>query len=135
MLLPTLADLDARRAAADRSNDRSAAIWLAEALPAIPQDAVLVSWWSTSTPLWYAQHVLGVRTDIFVVDDRTMLDLGLGRAPDVIERFLGEGRPVYVIRLPGRDLDELTSQFVMMHVAGEGSTAVWAVLGRLAATP
>jgi hypothetical protein len=90
-----------------------------------------VSWWSTSTPLWYAQKVEGLRPDIFIVDDRTMLDFGLGRAPDVIRRYLGE-RPVYVIRLAGPDTDELTAQFDMHVVAGGGNLAVWAVTGRLA---
>jgi hypothetical protein len=133
MLLPALGDLDARRKVADRSNDRAAALWLDEALPVLARDAVIVSWWSTSTPLWYAQHVEGRRADVFVVDDRTMLDLRLGRAPDVINRYLDEGRPVYAIRLQGRDLDELTGQFDMTRVASDGNTAVYAVNGRLAA--
>ena len=133
LLLPVIGDLDARRRAADRSNDRGAQTWLAEVLLVIPQNAVLVSWWSTSTPLWYAQKVEGMRSDIFVVDDRTMLDLDLGRAPDVINRYLGEGRPVYAIRLSGRDTDELLAQFLMTKVASAGSTAVWQVLGRLTA--
>ena len=133
LLLPAVGDLDARRSAADRSKDRGAQTWLAEVLPVIPQNAVLVSWWSTSTPLWYAQKVEGMRPDIFVVDDRTMLDLDLGRAPDVINRYLGEGRPVYAIRLAGRDTDELLAQFLMNKVASDGSTAVWQVLGRLTA--
>ena len=34
-------------------------------------DAVVVSWWSYSTPLWYAQHVEGQRPDI---DDRRRPD-------------------------------------------------------------
>jgi hypothetical protein len=63
-----------------------------------------------------------------------VLDRELGRAPDVIERYLGT-RPVYVIRLEGRDLGELTSQFDMTLVASGGNTGVWAVNGRLAATP
>ena len=133
LLLPSLGDLDARRRGADRSGDTSAQRWLDEALPAIPQNAVLVSWWSTSTPLWYAQHVQGRRSDIFVVDDRTMLDLGLGRAPQVIERYLAEGRPVYAIRLAGPDTEELMARFAMTKVAGDGNTAVWAVQGLLAA--
>ena len=133
MLLPALGDLEARRHAADRSHDIGAQLWLDEALPAIPQGAVLVSWWSTSTPLWYAQHVLGLRPDIQVIDDRTMLDRDLGRAPDVIERYLAEGRPVYAIRLPGRDLEELQRRFLMTQVAGGGNTGVWAVQGVLAA--
>ena len=133
LLLPSLGDLDSRRATANRSGDRSAQRWLDEALPAIPQNAVLVSWWSTSTPLWYAQHVQRLRPDIFVVDDRTMLDLGLGRAPDVIERYLAEGRPVYAIRLAGRDTEELLARFAMTKVASDSHTAVWAVQGVLAA--
>jgi len=87
------------------------------------------------SPLWYAQKVEGERPDIFIVDDRTMLDLDLGRAPDVINRYLDENRPVYVIRLPGRDTEELTSQFDMDVIAGNGSDAVWQVHGRLSARP
>jgi 4-amino-4-deoxy-L-arabinose transferase-like glycosyltransferase len=132
LLLPTVADLDQRRHAADRSGDIGARLWLAEALPAIAQNAVLVSWWSTSTPLWYAQKVEGQRPDITIIDDRTMLDEDLGRAPDVINRFLGS-RPVYAIRLDGRDTDELKRQFDMTLVASGGSVGVWRVNGRLAA--
>ena len=130
LLWPAATTLGARRHDADRSGDTSAQAWLAAVLLVIPQNAVLVSWWSTSTPLWYAQKVEGLRPDIFVVDDRTMLDLGLGRAPDVISRYLGEGRPVYAIRLSGPDTNELLAQFLMTKVAGDGSTAVWQVLGR-----
>jgi hypothetical protein len=134
LLVPTFADLDARRHDADRSGDTGARQWLEEVLPAIAQDAVLVSWWSTSTTLWYAQKVEGRRPDITIVDDRTMLDQNLGRAPDVISANLGK-RPVYVIRLEGRDTDELTRQFDMSLVASGGSLGVWRVDGWLAATP
>ena len=133
LLWPAIADLDARRDSVNRSGDRAAQVWLAQVLPVIPDNAVLVSWWSTSTPLWYAQKVEAQRPDIFIVDDRTMLDLGLGRAPDVINRYLDENRQVYVIRLDGPDTDELTRQFDMTVVAGDGSDAVWQVHGRLAA--
>jgi hypothetical protein len=129
LLAPGVAELGPRRSAADRSAETGARRWLAEVLPVLPQDAVLVSWWSTSTPLWYTQHVEGQRTDLFVVDDRTMLDLDLGRAPDVIDRYLGQ-RPVFVIRLD-RDLPELQERFRMTQVASGGSTAVWRVDGRL----
>jgi hypothetical protein len=133
LLWPAATTLGARRHDVDRSGDTSAQAWLAEVLPVIPQNAVLVSWWSTSTPMWYAQKVEGLRPDIFVVDDRTMLDLGLGRAPDVINRYLGESRPVYAIRLSGPDTNELLAQFLMTKVASDGNTAVWQVLGKLTA--
>ena len=133
LLIPTLDDVKARRAKADRSGDTGARLWLSEVLPVsvVAQDAVLVSWWSATTPLWYAQKVEGQRPDITIIDDRTMLDENLGRAPDVINANLGK-RPVYVIRLRGRDTDELRSQFAMTLVAGSGDLAVWRVDGRLA---
>ena len=134
LLWPAIDDLAGRRASVDRSTDRDAQAWLDIVLPQIPDNAVLVSWWSTSTPLWYAQKVEGDRPDIFIVDDRTMLDLGLGRAPDVIRRYLAENRQVYVIRLPGPDTDELTAQFDMTVVAGTGDDRVWRVRGSLSAS-
>ncbi len=129
LLLPAMTELDDRRQLADRSRAFEAQAWLDEALPALEPNAVIVSWWSTSTPLWYAQKVEGLRPDIFIVDDRTMLDLNLGRAPDAIERFLAEGRPVYAIRIDGPDLNELKGQFDMTRVASRGHTAVWKVNG------
>jgi hypothetical protein len=134
LVAPAVLDLDQRRHEADRSGDTFAAEWLAQVLPVIPDNAVLVSWWSTSTALWYAQKLEGRIPDVFIVDDRTMLDQDLGRAPDVIRRYLGEGRPVYAIRLDGGDTNELTSQFDMSVVAGSGSLSVWAVHGLLAAS-
>jgi hypothetical protein len=132
LLVPALRDLDARRAKADRSGDTGARRWLAETLPVLAPNAVVVSWWTTSTPLWYAQKVEGERPDLFIVYHRTMLDLGLGRAPDVIRRYLAEGRPVYAIRIDSNgDLRELTAQFDMTLVASGGSTGVWAVNGPL----
>src|SRR5690349_19961829 len=128
LLSPRLDDVNARRAKTDRSGGTGARLWLSEELPVtvVTQDAVLVSWWSATTPLWYAQKVEGQRPDITIIDDRTMLDENLGRAPDVINANLGK-RPVYVIRLEGSDTNELLSQFDMTLVAGGGSLGVWRV--------
>jgi hypothetical protein len=70
-------------------------------LPQLEQDAVVVSWWSFSTPLWYAQFVEGRRPDVMCIDDRTISTRGLGTPTEVIDRHLAE-RPVYLIRLEGR---------------------------------
>lgn len=130
LLLPSVSDWGRRSAAADQHDNRSAQAWLDEVLPVLAKDAVVVSWWSSSTPLWYAQAVDGLRPDVFIVDDRTMLDLELGRAPDVIRRYLGQ-RPVYALRANPDDLEELTSQFAMQPVAGGGSLTVYLVTGEL----
>ena len=89
---------------------------------------MLVSWWSTSTPLWYGQFVEGRRTDIDVVDDRTILDRGYGSALGVIGRFLGQ-RPVYIIRANDRDLGEVLAAYRLRLVAGSGPLGVYEVLG------
>ena len=54
-------------------------------------NALILSWWSYSTPLWYVQRVEGRRPDIAIVDDRTRLDENLGGLTDVIDANLGDG--------------------------------------------
>jgi hypothetical protein len=128
LLAPSLADQASRREAADRSVDTGAAAWLDQALPAVEPNAVLISWWSTSTPLWYAELVEGRRTDIDVVDDRTILDRDYGSALGVISRFLGT-KPVYIIRANDHDLGEVLAAYRLDLVAGGGNLAVYRVLG------
>ena len=130
LVVPTVLAFGARRASVDRHADTAAASWLDRALPPLAKDAVVVSWWSASTPLWYAQFVEGRRTDLFVVDDRTRLDLNLGEATDVIARFLAT-RPVYVIRANDHDLGLVTALYRIAPVPGTVGTPmiVYRVLG------
>lgn len=72
----------------------------------LPENSVIMAWWSDSTRLWYGQKVLGLRPDIYVVDDRTRLDANLGEVQDVFNKYLGN-RPVFAIRLSG-GIDGLT---------------------------
>jgi len=130
LLLPSVSDWGRRSSAADRHADRGAQAWLDEVMPVFARDAVVVTWWSASTALWYGQLVAGRRPDIFIVDDRTMLDMDFGRAPDVIRRYLGQ-RPVYALRANSGDLAELTGQFAMLPVAGSGTLTVYLVTGEL----
>jgi hypothetical protein len=80
----------------------------------LPANAVIVSWWSDSTTLWYGQKVEGLRPDIFIVDDRTRLDDNLGEVWDVIDRYLGK-RPVFLDRLEGGvdGMDALSQMYVL----------------------
>ena len=130
LLVPSIGDLGERRIGADRHRDTDAGYWLDQTLPILAPDAVVVSWWSTSTALWYAKLVEGRRPDIEIIDDRTILDLDLGAATDVIDRYLGT-RPVYVIRANGGDLAKVMARFALRRVAGDGSSAVYEVTGRV----
>jgi len=128
LLVPAIGDFEARRHAADRSWDTSARQWAEAALSQIERDAVVVSWWSTSTVLWYVTLVEGERPDIEIVDDRTRLDLGYGEATDVIARFLGT-RPVYVIRANPYDLGLVLDQYVLEPLTAAPAQNVYRVIG------
>jgi hypothetical protein len=136
LVAPGLAVSSASRVHADRSGDRYAGIWLEQALATVAPNAVIVSWWTTSTPLWYGQFVEGERPDVFVVDDRTMLDQDLGGASDVIARFLGQ-RPVYITRANSHDLGLVLAEYEIQPVVtsdgeqiGNGAETLYQVIGR-----
>ena len=71
LIAPTLVAAPARYRTVNESADRSAAHWVDRALQLMAPDAVIVSWWSHSTPLWYAQRVEGRRPDL---EDRRRQD-------------------------------------------------------------
>jgi hypothetical protein len=66
--------------AVDESRQHAAANWTAHTLKVLESNAAILSWWSYSTPLWYAQRVQGQRPDVAIIDDRTRLDENLGEA-------------------------------------------------------
>jgi hypothetical protein len=97
----------------------------------LPENSVLVYWWSASTTLWYGQRVLGLRPDIYIVDDRTRLDDNLGSVQDVFNKFLGN-RPVFTIRVQGGvdGMVALSAEFdIKPYSLGDGST-ISRVVGR-----
>ena len=99
MVLPAALAAPVTASRIDMSRDTRAADWSRWALRVMDADAVVVSWWSFSTPLWYRTIILGERPDVRVVDDRDRLDEGLGSVDDVIRANL-EARPVYLVRNP-----------------------------------
>lgn len=112
----------------DASGEVYASVWLESALANLRPDGIVLSWWSYSTPLWYAQFVEGRRLDLRVIDDRTRLDEDLGGITDLIASNLGR-RPVYVIRLP-RDLGAVEQEYRLREVAGIPSWGpIYEVLG------
>ena len=131
LVLPTVAAYPDRHDAVDRSQDTEVAHWLDDAMTGFDRDAVVVSWWSYSTPLWYGTLVEGRRPDLRIVDDSTRETEGLGSVDDVIDAYLGT-RPVLVIRLP-QDLEDLTHRYTIEPV--DRPSGVFRVTGRLEPQP
>ena len=115
LLLPTAVALQTRWRVVDQSGTVWIHDWLDEAFTSIEPDAVVVSWWSYSTPLWYGQLVEHRRPDISIIDDRTRLDEHLGSITDVIEANL-DTRPVYLIRGSPAEIEALRSRYVIEQV-------------------
>jgi hypothetical protein len=97
----------------------------------LPENSVIMGWWSVSTTLWYGQKVLGLRPDIYIIDDRTRLDANLGEVQDVFNRFLGN-RPVFTIRLDGGvdGMIALSQQFEMRTYTLGSGFKITQVVGR-----
>ncbi len=116
LLVPTGVALNPRWRAVDRSADTSVRAWLDDLMATLEPDAVLVSWWSLSTPVWYGQLVEGRRPDLLLVDDSNIVNDGLGSAEEVIDDYFGE-RPVYVIRSTPSDIEALAVRYVLEPMA------------------
>lgn len=129
LVAPTLLAVPARFEAVDMREDRAAASWVDRALRAMEPGAVIVSWWSYSTPLWYAQRVEGRRPDLVIVDDRTRIDEGLGDITDVIDAHLGTN-PVYVIRDDATEVAMLAERYELIPIDGHDAHSLTRVVGR-----
>ena len=133
LLLPAGLAAQATRLEVDESQDVSAPQWVDRTFATLPPNAVVISWWSFSTPLWYGRDVEGRRPDIAIFDDRTILDENLGGVTDVIDQYLGQ-RPVYVIRLPA-DMDILARRYELLPVPDLSPANLALVVGRRAGVP
>ena len=134
LLAPTVADFTTRATAVDETGDRGAAEWLDAVLKEVEPNAMIVSWWSYSTPLWYAQLIEDRRPDIFVADDRTRLDLNLGDLTTVIDANLGV-RPVYVIRIDQNELVHCSDRYNLTPLASPVAGNVYKVTPSVSAAP
>ena len=133
VLVPTVAAFSERAADVDRTGDRVAAEWLDAVLDEVEPEGMIVSWWSYSTPLWYAQLIENRRPDIFVADDRTRLDQNLGDLTTVIDGNLGK-RPVYVIRIDQNEMALLRERYNLTPLANPRAGNVFRVTPRVSAS-
>jgi len=94
----------------DRSHDRSGETYVNTVMGALPADAAILTGWTVSTPLWYAQLVEGRRPDVLVIDDTNIVYDGWVTR----ERAIGAhvcARPVYILRVDERDLAPTRREF------------------------
>jgi hypothetical protein len=133
LVAPAVTAAGTTRRLVDESRDIGAEQWIDRVFAELPPDAVVISWWSFSTPLWYARDVEGRRPDLTIIDDRTILDENLGAVPDAIDRYLG-ARPVFVIRLQA-DMDTLAQRYQLLNVPDLYPADVARVVARRTVTP
>ena len=76
----------------DQVRPSSAGCFVDAVVAEAPQDTLLVSWWSYSTPIWYAQAVDGARPDVEVVN------AGGFQVVDVVGAHATDGRPIVLIQ-------------------------------------
>ena len=127
-----VADRARRRRLASRPSTRAASTTRrtgsATSSTVVEPNAAILSWWSYSTPLWYAQRVQGERPDVAIIDDRTRLDENLGGLTETIDANLGT-RPVYVIRADPREVKLLADRYELDYIDGTDASKLTRVIG------
>jgi hypothetical protein len=123
---PSLLSLSSRARAVDETDDTAAQTWTKEVLDTVEPNAVIVSWWSYSTPLWYATIVDARRPDVCVIDDRNRLDYNLGDLDQVIDRYIAT-RPVYLVRNGTSELGALEGRYTLEPLGTPSASNVLAV--------
>jgi len=113
---------------ADLSGDRSGDAYVSSVMESVPRDAVILSQWDTSTPLWYGQLIAGDRPDVLVLDDSNIVYDGWGTRERAIAAYVCQ-RPVFMMRLDEADLDSTRAAYVLLpfmdvRVAIGGPTAI-----------
>jgi len=99
---------------ADHATARTARCYADATLAAVAPRAIVMSWWSYATPLWYALHVDGERPDVEVV-------LGDATIPAELERRFPDGRPIYLIQHEAQ-LEEIRRRYLLEPVKACGET-------------
>jgi hypothetical protein len=128
LIVPTLGEVPTRFRAVDVSERREAAAWADHVFDVVEDDAMIVSWWSYSTPLWYTQLIDGRKPGVKIMDDRTRIDENQGSLTHVIDANLGK-RPVYVIRLDPREVALLANRYELEYIDGRDATSLTKVIG------
>ncbi len=94
----------ANRPVEDRSHDHTADEFVNQLFSSLPPNAVILSYWSASSPMWHAQSVEDRRPDITIVDDTNVVYEGWGTRENRIAAVICS-RPVYLLLILDSDVD------------------------------
>jgi hypothetical protein len=101
---------------ADRSGDWTAQDYIDQTFAVLPENAAILTFWGTSTPLWYATLVEGLRPDVLVVDDTNIAYEGWGTRETRIASLIC-GRPVFMLRPNEQQLEPTRALYSLTRVA------------------
>lgn len=107
-----------------RVDGRSAQCYADGVMGTVKPNAVVMSWWTYTTPLWYERFVGGVRPDVEIYN-------GIDLVPDEVDRRYGQGRPIYLIQ-PDSTLTAIRKSYSVTPLDACG-VAVFEVTGRAGA--
>lgn len=99
----------------DKSDDNSARTYVDTLFAALPENAVMISFWGASPPLWHAQQVLGERPDVLVVDDTNIVYEGWGTREARMESVICT-RPVFILPVNKAILDPTRERYTVTEV-------------------
>jgi hypothetical protein len=102
-------------ATVDKSGDRSARTYVDAMFATLPRNAAILSFWGASSPLWHAQHVLGERPDVLIVDDTNIVYEGWGTKEARVEPLIC-ARPVFILPIRDSVLDPLRARYDVTRV-------------------
>jgi hypothetical protein len=100
----------------DRSQDTSGQTYVDAVFALLPRNAVILTFWGPSSPLWHAQQVEGERPDVLVVDDTNIVYEGWGTRENRIAAVICS-RPVYDLRVNDNDMIPTRARWDVTTVA------------------
>jgi len=94
----------------DRSDEHEGDQYVASFLGGLPQDAMVISYWDPSAPLWYGRYVEGLRPDVEIVDDTNLVYDGKGDQFAWIAANICE-RPIFIMRITAKDVQDVRDRY------------------------
>ncbi|HEY9721954.1 MAG TPA: DUF2723 domain-containing protein [Oscillatoriaceae cyanobacterium] len=97
--------------ACDRHTERGGQQFADAVYSRLKPDAVILTVWIDSTPLWYTHFVEGRRPDVTILDESNVITGNYGSMNDAIAAWLGK-RPVYLCK-PSYDVATARQRFTV----------------------